>query len=126
MKRKVSLMVLLLVLIVGGIIYAGTYQGPKMQFLDGIELTTEQRAEIEAIWNQTDPAHQQVLDKLVEFGAISPEHAGEMQDNWESHSGMFGFRKSHGSCHGQNHHSQGFGMVSVGRRMMNGRVQRSP
>ena len=74
MVKKLTVLVLLLILVVGGFVYAQTRQP---------ELTEEQWVELEAIWSQNQKLNEEMLDKMVEFGAISSERTQWMRDHWK-------------------------------------------
>jgi len=130
MTKKLSVMVLMLVLVAGGMVYAATNEDGTTAV--PFELTEEQKAELESIWSQTDAIREQMLEKMVEFGAISPERAQWMKDGWELREsegyqfgpgfGGRGFGGGFGPCHGNYDQDARYGRSrGRGYGMMGGR-----
>lgn len=100
MKFKLFISVLALLAIIGGIVYAQNSQDTfslPVQF----EFTEEQKAELNSIWEQMQNLRTQMIDKMVEFGAISPDRAQWMKDGWrlqQEERGELGV--GHGPCCG--------------------------
>lgn len=100
MRGKFFVAVLVLVAVIGGIIYAEPSQD-TIGREDYSDLTDIQKAELSSIWEKMQGLREKMMDKMVEFGVISPERAqwvkeGQRLQQEEGDE----FPAGYGYCHG--------------------------